>query len=218
MPLSDRDYMRNSPPPRPRRTWRFNTPGGFGLSPIWVLIIINFLIFLVTAFSDTAFSNLAMVPALIGERPWTFVTCMFVHAGFIHILFNMIFLFFFGRTLVMFLGNNRFLLVYFLGGLAGNLVFLLLNLSSGVQLVGASAAIYGVAGALVVMAPNMRVALWGIIPMPLWVFVIVFLGILSLPGIADASIAWQAHFGGLAAGLIAGFYFRKKMLPMVYYR
>ena len=118
----------------------------------------------------------------------------------------------------MFLGNNRFLLVYFLGGLAGNLVFLLLNLSSGVQLVGASAAIYGVAGALVVMAPNMRVALWGIIPMPLWVFVIVFLGILSLPGIADASIAWQAHFGGLAAGLIAGFYFRKKMLPMVYYR
>ena len=72
--------------------------------------------------------------------------------------------------------------------------------------VGASGAIYAVAGVMVVMVPNIRVALMGIIPMPLWVAILVVGVIMSfLP-----NVAWQAHLGGLAVGLIAGFYFRRR--------
>ena len=215
MPLSDRDYMRKTPPPR-RRAWRFDTSGGFNLNPIWALIIINVIVYIVTWVSDDAFYKLGLIPYLLGEKPWTIITSMFTHANFTHILFNMIALFFFGRTLTMLLGSNRFMLIYFVGGLAGNIIFWLVNMSSGVILVGASGAVYAIAGALVVMVPRMRIALWGIIPMPLWVFVVIFLVILSLPSFAGTSVAWQAHFGGLAAGLITGFFFRKRT-RFVYY-
>ncbi len=108
-------------------------------------------------------------------------------------------------------GPNRFLLVYFIGGIIGNALFLLLNLNTISQVVGASGAVYAVAGALVVMVPNARIALWGIIPMRLWVFVAVFMVLLSVPPFAGSNIAWQAHIGGLAAGLAAGFIFRRRM-------
>jgi membrane associated rhomboid family serine protease len=66
----------------------------------------------------------------------------------------------------------------------------------------------------VVMVPKLTVRLYFIIPMPLWVVVLVFFVLWSfIPG-----VAWQAHFGGLALGLIAGFFFRRKTLPLVYYR
>lgn len=214
--------MRRTPPPV-RRTWRFSS-GGFNLNPIWTLIIVNFLLFFITIIWGRGLLNvdgtgyqvykthyyLGLMPAIFWERPWTIITAMFVHSGLGHIIFNMLGLFFLGRTLILLVGTNKFLLVYFMGGIIGNVLYLLLNMSSIIPLVGASGAVYAVAGALVVMVPNMRVALWGIIPMPLWVFVVVFLGILSLPGIVAINVAWQAHFGGLAVGLIAGYFFRKK--------
>jgi len=226
LPLSDRDYMRTSPPPA-RRTRNF---GGFTLSPIWVLIIINFLLFIITIIWGRGILNvdgvgypvykthyyLGLIPAIFWERLWTILTSIFVHSDFMHILFNMIALFFFGRTLAILVGVNRFLLVYFIGGIAGNVLYLFLNMSSTFPLVGASGAVYAIAGVLVVMVPNMRVALWGIIPMPLWVFVIVFLLLLSLPPFVAVNVAWQAHLGGLAVGLIAGYFFRRKMRYIIY--
>ena len=77
-------------------------------------------------------------------------------------------------------------------------------------MVGASGAVYAVAGALVVMMPNMRVSLYGIIPMPLWVFAVIFLGLLSIPPFAATNVAWQAHMGGLAAGLVSGYILRRR--------
>jgi len=194
-------------------------------------MIVNFLLFIITIIWGKGILNvdgvgyqvykahyyLGLVPAIFWERPWTILTSIFVHSGFGHILFNMIALFFFGRTLTMLVGSGRFLLVYFVGGIAGSFLFLLLNASSISPLVGASGAVYAIAGTLVVMVPNMRVALWGIIPMPLWVFVIVFLLLLSLPPFVASNIAWQAHLGGLAVGLVAGYFFRKK-LRLIYYR
>jgi membrane associated rhomboid family serine protease len=223
--------MRNPPPSyRSSRRYRFNF--GFNLDALWVLIGLNFLIFLITIIWGRGMLQingylqpvykmhyyLGLIPEIFPSRVWTLLTAMFVHADFWHILFNMIALFFFGRVLKQFVGQNRFLLVYIIGGITGNVLFLLLNLHSVIPLVGASGAIYAIAGALVLMVPNMRILFWGLIPMPLWVFVVVFLGILSLPGIADSSVAWQAHFGGLAVGLVAGFFLRRKMLPLVYYR
>jgi membrane associated rhomboid family serine protease len=110
-------------------------------------------------------------------------------------------------------GNKWFVLIYFVGGLAGNALYLALGDSLSIA-VGASGAVYAIAGALVVMMPKLTVRLYFLIPMPLWVVVIVFFGIWSfIPG-----VAWQAHIGGLAVGLIAGYFFRRRMLPMVYYR
>lgn len=207
MPLSDRDYMQRSPSRGSQR--RYSGPRDFNLNPVWVIIGLNFIILIITLISDTALYNLALSPDIYWERPWTIISAMFAHSGILHFIFNMLVLFFFGRFLIMLVGQSWFLLVYFIGGIVGNILFLLLA-APNTYAVGASGAVYAIAGALVLIVPNMRVLFWGIIPMPLWVFVVVFLGILSLPGIAGSNVAWQAHFGGLAVGLIAGYFFRRR--------
>jgi membrane associated rhomboid family serine protease len=178
-----------------------------------VIIIVNFLLFIATIISSDVIIRLGLVPAAFLDRPWTIVTNMFVHAGFWHFFGNMITLFFFGRFLSMLVGENRFLLVYFIGGILGNIFYLLLALYTplGEPLsiaIGASGAVYAVAGALVMLRPKVRVMLYFFIPMPLWVVVLVFFVIWSfIPGF---NIAWQAHLGGLLAGLIAGYFFRRR--------
>ncbi|MFH1647858.1 MAG: rhomboid family intramembrane serine protease [Chloroflexota bacterium] len=205
MPLSDRDYMRNPPPRwrpggyRGRRSWNF------GLSPVWVLIIINFLFLVATTISRDVLLNLGLIPAAFSQRPWTLITAMFVHAGFGHIFGNMLTLFFFGRFLSRLVGDKKFLLVYFVGGIVGNLLYLLLGNPLSIA-VGASGAVYAIAGTLVVLTPNVRVLLWFFIPMPLWVVVVVFFLLWSfIPG-----VAWQAHLGGLLVGAVAGYFFRRR--------
>jgi len=208
LPLNDRDYMRRSPPParRPRNY------GGFTLNPVLVLIVINFVFFIATLINRNILVNLGVIPALFLERPWTILTAMFVHSGFMHILFNMITLFFFGRAIYQLVGPNKFLLAYFVGGILGNLLYVLLGEPYSIA-VGASGAIYALAGALVVIMPKLTVRLYFFIPMPLWVVVLVFFVIWSfVPG-----VAWQAHIGGLVTGLVAGYFFKKK-LRLIYYR
>jgi membrane associated rhomboid family serine protease len=140
---------------------------------------------------------------------------VFVHVDFWHIFGNMLLLYFFGRIVYRMMGGWKFLIIYFVGGVVGNLLYL----SVAEQLSfawGASGAVYAIAGALVVMVPNMRINLYFLIPVPLWVFVIVFLGILSIPPFAPYGIAWMAHLGGLAVGLIAGFIYRRQMRHIIY--
>lgn len=187
---------------------RYYRPGASNLNPIWVLIGLNLILLIITLVSSDAILRLGLNPDNFWSRPWTIITAMFTHAGFWHFFGNMIVLFFFGRFLIMLVGQNWFLLVYFVGGIVGNILFLLLG--NGIA-VGASGAIYAIAGVLVILVPNLRVYLYFIFPMPLWVVVIVFFGIWSIPGVFE-DVAWQAHIGGLIIGLLAGFYFRKKRL------
>jgi membrane associated rhomboid family serine protease len=209
LPLSDRDYMRPSPPPA-RRPVRFNA-GGFTLNPVLVLIIINFVFWIATMINNAIIPNLGVIPAAFTQRPWTVLTAMFVHTGFWHLFGNMITLFFFGRVIYQLVGPNKFLLVYFIGGIVGNLLFVLLGEPLSIA-VGASGAVYTIAGALVVIMPRLTVRLYFFIPMPLWVVVLVFFVIWSfIPG-----VAWQAHIGGLVVGLIAGYFFRRKLRYIVY--
>lgn len=213
VPIGDRDYMREPPPPT-RRPVRYAGFGNFSLNYIWVLIIINFILFLVTTFSRDAFIRLGLIPLAFLEQPWSLITNMFVHSGFGHIFGNMLTLFFFGRALIMLVGQNRFLLVYFVGGIVGNILYLVIALFTpfGEPLsiaVGASGAVYAVAGALVMMVPKLRVHLYFVLPMPLWVVILVFFVIWSIPGFMP-NIAWEAHLGGLIFGLIAGYFFRRK--------
>jgi uncharacterized protein len=143
------------------------------------------------------------------ERPWTVVTSIFVHSPwqvdlFYHILFNMITLYFFGVFLVNLIGERFFLLVFLLGGIVGNLFFMLIPPNYG-AVIGASGAIYALGGTLVAMRPRLQVIVFPIpIPMPLWVSV---LGGFILTYFL-AGVAWQAHLGGLVFGLLAGLFFR----------
>lgn len=181
----------------------YTTPS---LHAIWFLVALNILVFIVTMVRPDVVLFLGMTPALFLRQPWTIVTSIFVHGSFYHILFNMISLFFLGSFLIRVVGERSFLWVYFLGGLAGNALFMVLAhpASTGV---GASGAIYAVGGTLAMMAPRLPVFVFPFpFPIPLWVAIIGFL-VLSfiIPG-----IAWQAHVGGLLLGLIAGYLFKRK--------
>ena len=179
---------------------------GFNLNPIWLLIAINFLLFIATLVDQGLIFLLGLQPATFPARPWTIVTNLFVHAGFTHIIFNMMTLFFFGGFLSRLIGGRRFLIVYFFGGILGNICYLLLPPSPLTIAVGASGAIFALGGTLAVMVPKLRVFVFPIpAPLPLWIAVIGGFFIISfLP-----QVAWQAHLGGLVFGLIAGLFFRK---------
>lgn len=179
---------------------------GFKLGPIGFLIIANILVFIVTSFRPDFLFQLGLVPALFLERPWTIVTAMFVHAGFGHIFANMLTLFFFGSQLIRLIGERNFWIVYLVGGILGNILYILLASPYSVA-VGASGAVFAMAGALTLLAPRLRVFIFPIpIPIPLWIAVIGgFLVISFFP-----YVAWQAHLGGLVFGLVTAYFFRKK--------
>jgi membrane associated rhomboid family serine protease len=173
---------------------------------VWTIIGVNLLVFIATVVDPNLMLLLGLQPASFLAQPWTIVTNMFVHSGVWHILANMITLYFFGSFLCRLIGVKKFLLIYFGGGILGNIFYLLLASSPLSIAIGASGAIFALAGVLVVMMPNLRVMLYFIVPLPLWVVVLVFFVIWSfIPG-----IAWQAHLGGLVLGLIAGYIFRRR--------
>jgi membrane associated rhomboid family serine protease len=174
---------------------------------VWLIIGINLLLFIATLINrEFVLYLLGFQPASFLARPWTIVTNLFIHGSIWHIFANMITLYFFGSFLCRLIGVKRFLLVYFVGGIVGNIFFFLLPPSPLSIAIGASGAVFALAGVLVVMMPKLRVLLYFIVPLPLWVVVLVFFVIWSfLPG-----IAWQAHLGGLVSGLVAGYIFRKR--------
>ncbi len=198
---------------------------GFDLGPIGFLVITNIILYIFTSISQGLFDLLALVPASFLQRPWTILTSMFLHdrfPGYWHIIGNMITLYFFGSYLIRLVGEKKFLVVYFIGGIVGNLFFLLyaylfgglsvnvpymLHVSLFSKVVGASGAIFALAGALTVMSPKSKVFIIPIpVPVPLWVAVIGGFLILSfLPG-----VAWQAHLGGLVFGVVMGYFFRRR--------
>ena len=151
--------------------------------------------------------SLGLQPDSFSDRPWTIVTSMFVHKGLWHILANMLTLYFFGKYLTLLVGEERLLAVYFLGGLIGNALYLLLAdpLHTGI---GASGAVFAVGGALAVIRPKARVLVFPIpYPVPLWGAVVGGCFIISL----FPNVAWQAHLGGLLLGLCAGYYFKRRI-------
>jgi membrane associated rhomboid family serine protease len=180
---------------------------------VWLLIAINFLLFIATFINQELIFLLGLQPAAFTAMPWTIVTNLFVHAGIGHILANMITLFFFGGYLCRLLGSAKFLTVYFVGGIVGNVFYLLLAPSPFTIAVGASGAVFALGGMLTAIAPKLRVFVFPIpAPLPLWVAVIGGFIIISF----FPQVAWQAHLGGLVVGLVVGFIFRKKQRYLVY--
>ena len=151
---------------------------------------------------------------------WQFVTSMFLHGDVMHILFNVYALFAFGPLLENRIGTKNFLILYFICGIVGNLLYyltILFGIIPPIPALGASGAIFGIFGGLVITDPRLTLLIFGIIPMNirhvavLW-FVLEFLGTFnSASGIASA-----AHLGGLVAGyLLVKYFFKKKAYSVV---
>ncbi|MFC2038559.1 rhomboid family intramembrane serine protease [Chloroflexota bacterium] len=188
---------------------------GFSLGPIAFLVIINVVLWVATSIRPDLFINVfGLRPILFLQMPWTIITSMFIHSPFPsiwHILFNMFTLYFFGTYLKTLVGEGRFLVTYFIGGLLGNLAFLFLSNPYTVA-IGASGAVYAVAGALTVLRPKMKIIIFPIpIPIPLWIAMIGFVA-LSF----SANIAWQAHIGGILFGLLMGFIFKRRQRGILF--
>ena len=182
---------------------------GSDMSPVITLIIISGALFLATLFSPGLVILLGLQqPSQLLTHPWTLVTNLFIHAGWGHIITNMLTLYFFGTFLLNLVGQNMFLLIYFGAGIAGNILLLLLYpIFPFFIAVGASGAIFGLGGTLTALRPKVQVYVFPIpAPIPLWVSVIGGFVIISfVPG-----VAWQGHLGGLLLGLIAGWFLKRK--------
>jgi membrane associated rhomboid family serine protease len=182
---------------------------GDNIAPILAIIILCFLVYIATIVAGILGHDL--IP-LLGLRtasflaqPWTIVTNLFVHGSIWHLVFNMLTFYFFGSFLSRLVGTRAFLIIYFCGGILGNVFFMLLG-SPFAIVIGASGAIFALGGALAVLTPRLRVYVFPIpAPIPLWAAVLGGFLIMSfVPG-----VAWQGHLGGLVFGLIAGLVLRR---------
>jgi membrane associated rhomboid family serine protease len=180
------------------------------LESIYVIILINVLIFVGLFIKPDAIYTLGLIPAEVWSHPWQIITSMFTHVEFFHILANMWTLYFFGRLILQLLGTRRLWIIYMVGGIIGGLVYILLGPSNSIA-IGASGAIFALGGALAVLSPNTKVIFFPIpVPMPMWVAIVggfVVFTALSLVGYFN--IAWQAHLGGLAFGALAGWFYKR---------
>ncbi len=143
------------------------------------------------------------------------LTCMFLHGGWLHLLGNMLYLWIFGNNIEDRLGHLVFVVFYLVTGVLGTLAHTFLDMQGLVPLVGASGAISGVLGAYIWLYPHTRVEAivpigWYIttVDLPAWVFLGIYaiLQILNgLPALSSTStggVAYWAHIGGFAAGLV----------------
>jgi membrane associated rhomboid family serine protease len=139
--------------------------------------------------------------------PWTIFTSMFVHAGWMHLIGNMWFLWIFGDNVEDAMGRLRFVVFYLASGLAAAAAQIALSPGAALPMVGASGAIAGVMGAYLVLWPRARVrCLWVLfvfittIYVPAWALLgMWFLSQFLVP--LGSGVAWMAHVGGFVAGL-----------------
>jgi membrane associated rhomboid family serine protease len=148
-------------------------------------------------------SYFSFIPHYAIAQPWRFVTSIFLHANFPHLFYNILALFFFGHYLERIISKKSFLLIFFLSGIFGNLLFFLTTPNTLSLAVGASGAIYGIVGALAALRPFAIVYVY-FTPVPLIVMAFIW-ALLSFLGIfVPSNIAHAAHFSGLVTGYVLG--------------
>ena len=161
------------------------------------------------------FGTWGIVPARIsyGDGYYTFLTSMFLHAGFMHLAGNMLFLFIFGDNLEDEMGHLPFLAFYLACGLGAGLIHVATGPVSVVPTVGASGAIAGVLGGYLLLFPKAKVDVliifiifFRIFPLPAWIMLGLWFGMQLLGSIASnpdsGGVAYWAHTGGFAVGLV----------------
>ncbi len=204
----------------------------FNFSVVTWLIIINVILSIIGFFllstSEELINYLALKPENIlkGKFLWTLITHMFVHGGVGHLLINMFVLFSLGSLSEKIIGRKRFIWFYLFSGLfAGILSVLLAGFfgstelgarifgSPDVFMIGASGAIFAIAGLYVSLLPKLKfmVIFLPFFSLPAYIMVPLVLGIMWLASvIGNWPIGNVAHFGGFLAGLFYGFYLKIK--------
>jgi membrane associated rhomboid family serine protease len=193
---------------------------------LYRIILINIILFAVLivlrvvlnlsgggAIYDWIMSQL-MMPADLGtflQKPWTLITYMFTHMDFFHILFNLLFLYWFGQLIMEYLGSKKFVNIYVLGGLAGGITFLLMyNLLPYYQpmvprsvLLGASAGVSAIIVAAATLHPNHSFFLMFIGPVKIKYIAIFWVVFKSFAGLDGPNAGGElAHLGGALMGWI----------------
>ncbi|OCC16021.1 rhomboid family serine protease [Dissulfuribacter thermophilus] len=199
----------------------------------WGLIIFNSLIFifettLPSPVLEKFFFMFGLIPAKVTHPDWArslgldvlglwpFLTCMFLHGGWIHIFGNMWTLWIFGDNVEDVMGPWRFLFFYIVSGIAASLVHIFVNPNSTVPIIGASGAIAGVMGAYYTLFPKARIVIFfpvffiplffevpALFYLAFWFLEQVFSGALSLASpVSSGGIAWWAHVGGFLFGML----------------
>ena len=187
------------------------------------LILINVVLFILVRvllsigiLSENFFmNNIAISLENIKQlRLWTFLTSMFMHGGFFHLFANMFSLFFIGSLIERILGKKRYLWFYLISGLFAGVLYVLIEFlfPSNLPAVGASGALFGLVGLLVLLTPNLPVYVM-FIPIPIKMKyagpgILILLWIISRA--ANIGIGNTAHLGGLVCGLVYGIYLKRK--------
>jgi membrane associated rhomboid family serine protease len=189
----------------------------------YTLIALNVLFFMVELSAGDAFiQRWAFVPSRFLANPGgdflTIFTSMFMHAGWLHIGGNMLYLGIFGDNVEDRFGHLRYLVFYLLCGIAATFAQMAFSLGSSIPNLGASGAIAGVLGAYLLLFPQRRVTVMlgsGVTQMPalivigLWFVLQLFSGIGSIASSADTGgVAYMAHIGGFIAGVVLAFILR----------
>ncbi|MHC5182239.1 MAG: rhomboid family intramembrane serine protease [Planctomycetota bacterium] len=215
MGIYDRDYA------RPYQDQHYSMGSGFkGMPPVvkWLLII-NFAIYIAERLlfeplfvEDPDFTRLDLyfsvlpITRLMAIQLWRVITYQFLHGSPMHLAFNLLVLYFMGPFVERSWGSKAFLKFFLICGAAGGIVYTILaqlRILPGGSMVGASGGIYGLMMALAIMYPQMKILLWGIIPMTM-VRLVILLVIVSLITIAFGSNVGgeAAHLSGLAMGFV----------------
>jgi membrane associated rhomboid family serine protease len=192
----------------------------------WVtygLILLNVLFFLLELSSGDAFiDKWAFVPSRFLANPMgdllTLFSSLFMHAGWVHLGGNMLYLWIFGDNVEDRFGHIPFIIFYLLCGLAATFAQLAFNAGSDLPNLGASGAIAGVLGAYILLFPQGKIRVLqgqrvvhvsALIVIGLWIVLQFFSGIGSIADTADTGgVAYMAHIGGFLAGILLTFVFR----------
>jgi membrane associated rhomboid family serine protease len=181
----------------------------------YALIFANFIVFVISVIFPEVIYDLGFRPIYLspGFTPqlYTLFTSMFIHGGFLHIIGNMMVFFFVGMAFEQRVGWKKFLTIYILTGVCGALAHSLLNLGSGIVLIGASGAIFGIMGAFAFSYPRDEV----VMPIPLGIImvfrrikvvyaVLIFAAMETVIVMLDVqdTTAHFAHIGGLVSGVV----------------
>lgn len=192
------------------------------------LIAVNLLVFFQELQSPSLsvfISQYALIPSKISfsnlQSLTSFITSAFLHGGFFHLFSNMWFLWIFGDNVEAKIGRIKFLLLFLLCAIVGNVFQYLINPSSSIPMIGASGAVSGVLGAYLVFFPRSQIktallflVFLNIVNIPAFIYIVywfvlqLFAGIFSLSfSFQSGGVAFFAHIGGF----VTGFYFAKRL-------
>ncbi len=196
----------------------------------YALIALNVLFFIVELTGGDAFiMKWAFVPKRFMANPagdfLTLFTSMFMHAGWLHLGGNMLYLWIFGDNVEDRFGHLKFIIFYVICGLAATFAQLAFSVGSDIPNLGASGAIAGVLGAYILLFPQGKVRVLqgqrviqvsALIVIGLWIVLQLFSGIGSIAGAGQTGgVAYMAHIGGFVAGFVLTFLLRGSKQPQL---